>query len=178
MVTRFQAKLRRPADLQGEACWAFIVLPKSQSDRFPRRGRNSVQGTIDGHPFHATLEPDGQLSHWLKMPQSLLDAAGIGLNDTVTLEINPCPHELEPQLPPQFSAALVASSQAKASWDAATTIARIDWVHWIESAKQASTHQKRTKDACHMLACGKKRVCCFDPSGYYSKSLSAPREAP
>jgi hypothetical protein len=31
--------------------------------------------------------------------------------------------------------------------------------------------------ACAMLASGKKRVCCFDPSGYYSKSLNAPEAA-
>ena len=176
MVTRFDATLRRPADLNGEPFWAFIILPKSESDRFPRRGRTGVEGTIDGHPFSATLEPDGRLSHWLKVPQSLLDAAGIGLNSTVTLEIHPCAQEPEPELPPQFFEVLHASPQAKATWDATTTIARVDWVHWIVSAKQASTRIKRTRDACDMLASGKKRVCCFDSSGYYSKSLRAPRE--
>jgi hypothetical protein len=29
-------------------------------------------------------------------------------------------------------------------------------------------------DACDMLASGKKQVCCFDPSGYYSKVFRAP----
>ena len=178
MGTSFEAELRRPADLQGEASWAFILLPKSESDRFPRRGRNSVQGAIDGHPFTATLEPDGQLSHWLKLSHALLNEADISGKSTVTLEVAPCDPELEPQLPRLFSDALFASPQAKASWDATTTIARIDWVHWIESAKQAATRAKRITAACDMLASGKKRVCCFDQSGYYSKSLSAPREAP
>ena len=177
MSTGFKATLRRPADLKGEQVWAFITLPKSESDRFPRRGRNSVHGTIDGHPFIATLEPDGQLSHWLKMSQSLLDEAGVGQKSTVTLELLACDPELEPQLPPSLSDALQASPQAKATWDATTTIARIDWIHWIESAKQAPTRAKRITAACDRLAAGKKRVCCFDPSGYYSKSLSAPREA-
>jgi len=26
-----------------------------------------------------------------------------------------------------------------------------------------------------MLSAGKKRVCCFDSSGFYSKSFSAPK---
>lgn len=177
MDTRFEAKLRRPADMNGDKSWAFIILPKSESDRFPRRGRTSVQGTIDGHPFKATLEPDGQLSHWLKVPKSLLDDAGVAVESTVTLEVLPCAEELAPQLPPEFLDLLNASPEAKATWDATTTIARIDWIHWIESAKQARTRLSRTTDACHMLASGKKRVCCFDPSGYYSKSFSAPREA-
>jgi hypothetical protein len=28
-----------------------------------------------------------------------------------------------------------------------------------------------------MLASGKGRVCCFDPSGFYSKAFSAPKAA-
>jgi len=164
--------------MKEDKSWAFVILPKSASDRLPRRGRTSVQGTIDGHPFKATVEPDGQLSHWLKVPHSLLEKAGVAVGSTVTLELLPCANELEPQLPPQFLDLLHASPAARATWDATTTLARIDWIHWIESAKQARTRLSRATDACHMLASGKKRVCCFDSSGYYSKSLSAPREAP
>ena len=29
----------------------------------------------------------------------------------------------------------------------------------------------------HMLGSGKRRVCCFDRSGFYSKSMSAPKAA-
>jgi len=175
--TRFDAVLRRPADLQGEDDWAFVVLPKSVSDGFPRRGRTSVQGKIDGHPFQATLEPDGQLGHWLKIPETLMKSAGVGAGSTVELEVAPAPDELEPPVPPELDEVLGASPPARATWDATTTIARIDWIHWIESAKQAKTRLKRVADAADMLASGKKRVCCFDPSGYYSKSLAPPREA-
>ncbi len=28
-----------------------------------------------------------------------------------------------------------------------------------------------------MLASGKRRVCCFDPSGFYSKAFKAPQPA-
>jgi uncharacterized protein YdeI (YjbR/CyaY-like superfamily) len=85
--------------------------------------------------------------------------------------------EPEPELPPDFRQALAGSPQASVVWDATTTLARIDWIHWIESAKQAKTRKRRIADACDMLASGKKRVCCFDPSGFYSKSLSAPQAA-
>lgn len=173
----FQARLCRPADLQGESLWAFVVLPKPESDKFPRRGRTGVQGTLNGHPFQAVLEPDGQLSHWLRIPQTLLESAGAETGSVVTLGLCPLPEEPEPQLPAEFQDALAASPQARATWEATTTIARIDWIHWIVSAKHAKTRQSRVTGACDMLASGKKRVCCFDPSGYYSKSLQAPREA-
>ena len=174
---RFEAVLRQPADLKADDGWAFIVLPKAVSEAFPRRGRTSMQGRINGHPFQALLEPDGQLSHWFEVPAALMEAAGVAIGDTVTLDVAPAPDEVEPSMPPELDEVLGASPPARATWDATTTIARIDWIHWIESAKQAKTRLKRVADAGDMLASGKKRVCCFDPSGYYSKSLAPPREA-
>jgi len=175
--SRFKAKLLRPAKSGKDSSWAFLVLPKSASEKLPRRGRTSVEGTINGHPFQATLEPDGQLSHWLKISKALREVSGVAIGDTATLEIAAVAKELEPKLPSDFQEALAASPEAKAVWDATTTVARIDWIHWVESAKQAKTRNTRIENACDMLAGGKKRVCCFDPSGFYSKSLSAPQTA-
>lgn len=175
--SRFEARLLRPADPGEGQPWAFLVLPKAVNEMLPRRGRTSVEGTINGHPFQATLEPDGQLSHWLKVDQALCNQAGVTFGDTVVVEVAPMAREPEPKLPPDFQQALAASPEAKRIWEATTTVARIDWIHWIESAKQAKTRQKRIKGACDMLASGKKRVCCFDPSGFYSKALRAPRTA-
>lgn len=175
--SRFKAALLLPASPEKGESWAFVVLPRSASEKLPRRGRTSVEGTLDGHPFQAHLEPDGNLSHWLKVSKELRDAANVKTGSTVTLEIAPCAKELEPELPPDFRKVLATSPKARTVWDATTTVARIDWIHWIESAKQANTRKSRLDGALDMLASGKKRVCCFDPSGYYSKSLSAPQAA-
>ena len=173
----FTAKLLRPAKTTDGDFSAFVVLPQAVSEQLPRRGRTSVDGTLNGHAFQATLEPDGQLSHWLKVGNALLEASGAQVGDSVALEIAPVAKELEPKLPADFQSALDAAEDAKAVWDATTTIARIDWIHWIESAKQAKTRKSRIDGACDMLASGKARVCCFDPSGFYSKALSAPKSA-
>jgi len=174
---RFEAVLRQPADARGEDGWAFVVLPKEISEAFLRRGRTSMRGIINGHTFQALLEPDGQLSHWFRVPATLMKETGVTIGDTITLDVSPAPDEVEPNVPPELDEVLAASPAAKVTWDATTTIARIDWIHWIESAKQDTTRLKRVADAGDMLASGKKRVCCFDPSGYYSKSLSPPHEA-
>lgn len=176
-VLRFEAELLCPAKSGEEEAWTFLVLPRAISEKLPRRGRTSVDGSINGQPFRATLEPDGQLSHWLKVGEALLEAAGVKAGDTVTVEVAPVAKEPEPGLPPDFHKALAANPEAMAVWDATTTIARVDWIHWIESAKQSKTRKSRVENACDMLASGKGRVCCFDPSGFYSKSLSAPKTA-
>ena len=175
--SNFQVALRRPADMQGEDTWAFVILPKPESNKFPRRGRTGVEGTINGQSFQAVLEPDGQLSHWLKIPRALLEILAVDAGSIVTLDVQPIAHELEPPLPTAFSAALARSPEARAMWEKTTTIARIDWVHWMVSAKQEKTRLSRIASACDMLAAGKKRVCCFDPSGAYSKAFGAPGEA-
>jgi hypothetical protein len=173
--SQFKAKLLRPAKPESENPWAFIVLPTDASAKLPRRGRTTVEGTLNGHSFQVTLEPDGQLSHWLRLNNELLKAAGTDFGEIATFEIRPVEQEPEPELPSDLEAALAASPEARAAWDDTTTLARLDWIHWITSAKQAKTRAQRIDNACDMLISGKRRVCCFDPSGHYSKAFSAPK---
>ncbi|MGH8050352.1 MAG: YdeI/OmpD-associated family protein [Arenimonas sp.] len=174
-ISRFKTKLLRPLDAGSEVSWAFIILPKDVSKKLPRRGRTSIEGAINDHFFTAMLEPDGQLSHWLQINKKLLKAAGAKIGDIAAFEIMPVEKEPEPEVPSDLREALAASSEAQAIWNATTTIARLDWIHWVTSAKQSETRALRLSNACDMLASGKRRVCCFDPSGYYSKAFSAPK---
>ncbi|WP_160153558.1 YdeI family protein [Microbulbifer sp. ALW1] len=172
---QFKDKLLRPQKSGDGNNWAFVVLPKEASAILPRRGRTSINGSINGEHFQALLEPDGQKSHWLKIDKTLLDASGATYGDIAQFEIQPVDQEPEPEVPADLKKALAASPESQANWEATTTIARIDWIHWVTSAKQAKTRDKRILDACNMLAEGKKRVCCFDTSGFYSKAFSAPK---
>lgn len=175
--SQFEARLLRPANSGGGASWAFVVLPKDASTKLPRRGRTTVVGTLNGHDFQATLEPDGKLSHWLRVNQALLKTTETTFGDIVEFDIMSAEEEPDPEIPSDLLEALAAAPEARAVWDDTTTIARLDWIHWITSAKQPKTRAKRIGDACDMLASGKRRVCCFDPSGYYSKAFSAPKAA-
>jgi Bacteriocin-protection, YdeI or OmpD-Associated/Domain of unknown function (DUF1905) len=167
---RFSAKLFRPAATANAGSWTFLTLPKNASAKLPSRGMTAVEGTINGFPFRATLEPDGQKSHWLKVDRKMREAASADAGDIVTLEIAPAEAEPEPSVPTDLRKALAAAPKARALWSEITPKARRDWIHWITSAKQAETRARRVKNACAMLAAGKRRVCCFDRSGFYSKS--------
>jgi len=176
-TVRFKAKLLRPAENKKGDSWTFLVLPKNASAKLPSRGITAIEGTINGFHFQAMLEPDGQKSHWLKVDRKLREAAGADAGDVVTLEIALAAEEPEPTVPADLRKALAAAPKARALWSDITPIARRDWIHWITSAKQPETRARRIKNACSMLAAGKRRVCCFDRSGFYSKSLSAPKAA-
>lgn len=125
----------------------------------------------------ATLEPDGQKSHWLKVNKKLREAAGATAGEVVTLDIMPVREEPKPKVPADLRKALASAPQARALWSDITPIARRDWIYWITSARKPETRARRIGNACEMLASGKRRVCCFDRSGFYSKSLGAPKPA-
>jgi hypothetical protein len=175
---RFKAKLCLPAESTKTRSWSFLILPKNASAKLPSRGMTAIEGTLNGHPFQATLEPDGQKSHWRKVHRKLSEAAGVEPGDVVTLDIASAVEEPEPAVPLDLRNALAAAApKARALWSDITPIARRDWIHWITSARQPETRVRRIKNACLMLASGKRHVCCFDRSGFYSKSLSAPKAA-
>jgi hypothetical protein len=174
---RFKAKLLRPAEAAKGSSWTFLVLSGNASAKLPTRGMTTVEGTINGYPFRATLEPDGQKSHWLKVNKKMREAVGAEVGDVVSLEIMPGETELEPQVPADLRKALAAAPKARVLWSDITSVARRDWIHWITSAKRSETRARRVENACEMLAAGKRRVCCFDRSGFFSKSFGAPEAA-
>ncbi|MBP1598622.1 MAG: hypothetical protein H6Q05_3999 [Acidobacteria bacterium] len=171
---RFSATLFRPRATAKAVSWTFLTLPMEASAKLPSRGMTSVEGILNGFPFRATLEPTGQGGHWLKVDRRLREAAGAEAGDIVTLEIAPAAKEPEPRVPADLRKALAAAPKARELWSNITPIARREWIHWIVSAKQAETRARRIRNACLMLAAGKRRPCCFDRSGMYSKSLSCP----
>jgi hypothetical protein len=174
---RFKARLLRPGEAAKGSSWTFLVLPGNASAKLPTRGMTTVEGTINGYPFRATLEPDGQKSHWLKVNKKMREAAGAEVGDVLSLEIMSVAKEPEPQVPADLRKALAAAPKARVLWSDITPVARRDWIHWITSAKQSETRARRVENACEMLAEGKRRVCCFDRSGFFSKSFGAPKAA-
>jgi len=174
---RCKARLLRPAQPK-TATWTFVVLPQAASAKLPSRSMTTVEGTLGGQPFQATLEPDGAGSHWFKVEKKLREAAGAEAGDTVELVLTPVAEEPEPTVPADVRKALGDHPEAKAQWKTLTPVQRRDWIHWIISGKKAETRVKRLATACDMLGSGKRRACCFDRSGMYSKgNMGAPEAA-
>ena len=64
-------------------------------------------------------------------------------------------------LPDDFRAALLADSQALATWEDITPLARNEWICWVESAKKVETRQRRIAWGRENLSEGKRRPCCW-----------------
>jgi hypothetical protein len=158
---RFSGELSRPKATEKIGSWTLLTLPKNASAKLPSRSMTMVEGTINGFPFRAALEPNGKGSHWLRVNKAMHDAAGAEGGDTVTVEITRAGEEPEIRVPLDLRKALEVAPPAQASWADITPMARRDWIFSICSAKQPETRRRRIEKACDMLASGKRRLCCF-----------------
>ena len=164
---RFSARLFRPTSEATEkptektGSWTLLALPNSASAKLPSREMTIVEGTINGFPFRAALEPNGDASHWLRLSKALQEAAGAEVGDTVTVEITRVGEEPECRVPMDLRKALEAAPPAQAVWTQITPMARRDWVLSIISVKQEETRKRRIEITCDKLESGMRRPCCF-----------------
>jgi hypothetical protein len=160
----FEAILFTPGPTEKIGSGILVALPKDVSATLPTRGMVLVQGTINGVPFQAVLEPDGKGSHWFKVSDTLRAAANADVGDTVALEIAPTKDWPEPKVPTGLAHALDAAPLAQAVWREITPMARWDWIRWIGATRNPQTRQRRVAVAIDKLTNGKRRPCCFDRS--------------
>ena len=64
-------------------------------------------------------------------------------------------------LPDDLRDAILGDSEALATWEDITPLARNEWICWVESAKKAETRQKRIVWGRENLSEGKRRPCCW-----------------
>ena len=154
---RFKAKLFRPAmeparpradQRERGATWSFLILPKNASAKLPSRGMTAIEGTINGLPFQAVLEPDGQKSHWLKVDRKLREAAGADAGDVVTLEIAPAAEEPEPDSAGRSEkSSRAATPKARALWSDITPN-RAPRLDPLDHLRQASRDARAPDQKC------------------------------
>ena len=153
---RFKAKLFRPAESEKVGSWTFLVLPKNASAKLPSRGMTAIEGTINGFPFQAMLEPDGQKSHWLKVDRKLSEAAGAHAGDVIMLEIAPAAEEPEPEVPTDLRKALAtAAPKARALW-ADVTPNRAPRLDPLDHLRQAARDARAPDQKCLLDARGRE----------------------
>jgi hypothetical protein len=157
-VFRFKARLVRDPKAVKTGSWTLLNVPKVVSKKL--NGMAKVEGTINGHPFRAPLEPNTGGGQRLRVNKAMREGAGADAGDTVKLAI--LGPEPEPRIPPDLQGALTASHEAKTLWKDLTPIGRRDWIRWVESAKTLETRARRVRRTVEQLSSGKRRPCCVN----------------
>jgi hypothetical protein len=161
-VFRFKARLfQHPKTAKaGGSATLLLDVPHVVSKKVRSSGMTTIEGTINGHPFRATLEPNTSEGHWLPVNKAMREGAGADAGDMVELVI--LEPQSEPTVPDDLRVALTASDKAKTLWKDLTPIGRTDWIRWVESAKQSETRARRVTRTVEQLSSGKRRPCCVN----------------
>lgn len=138
-----------------------VKLPLSSSKKLPSRGMVMIQGTINGIPFEAPLEPDGKDSHWFELSDKLSTEIGAAIGQSMSFNIEPINEWTEPLIPNDIMIAITNDGLLN-QWNSLTTKARWEWLRWIRSTNNPATRLKRIEVACSKLHKGDRRPCCFD----------------
>lgn len=167
------ATVRFEASLSTIDTSTVLRLPETASKSLPSRGQVAVHGTIDGVEFQTVLEPDGRFGHWMRVDDTLQQAAGISAGDTAALEIVVTKDWPEPNVPEDLATALAAAPlKIQGLWNEITPMARWEWVRWVNATKNADTRGRRVDVSISKMKSGKRRPCCFDLSSCTDPDLS------
>ena len=161
-VLRFKARLfRSPKSAKADGSEMLLLdVPDVISKKAHSSGMTTVEGTINGHPFRATLEPNTSAGHWLPVNKAMRQGADADVGDTVQLAILEPEHE--PIMPSDLRVVLTASDKAKTLWKDLAPIGRTDWIRWVVSARQPETRARRIRRTVEQLSEGKRRPCCVN----------------
>jgi len=165
-------KIRFEATLTAIGSQAILRLPQAASRKLPSRGMSMVEGTFNGRAFQAPLEPDGTGSHWFKVSNTMLRAAGAEVGDSVSVAVETMPLWPEPKVPADLAEALASDSEARRLWMDITPVARWDWIRWIGATRSAETRAIRIEKTLSKLRSGKRAACCFNRSQCTDASMS------
>src|SRR5438477_11245849 len=165
-------KIRFQAKLAAIGSQAILRLPQAASNKLPSRGMSMVEGTLNGRPFQAPLEPDGIGSHWFRVSNTMLRAARAEMGDSVYVAVEPMTRWPEPKVPADLAEALAFDPQVRRIWMDITPVARWDWIRWIGATKNRDTRAIRIEKSLSKLRSGKRAACCFNRSQCTDPSVS------
>lgn len=139
----------------------LVRLPQQASKALPSRVMVMAEGTLNGTPFTAPLEPDGQGGHWLDISDSLAREGKVSVSQPVSITLSPTNDWPEPDMPRDITDALEHENLLP-QWRSLTTKARWAWLRWIRATANPATCNKRIAVAVHKLRRGDRRPCCFN----------------
>ena len=113
-----------------------------------------IHAVIAGTPYRGSLMPMGDGTYCLGVLKSIQHAAGVGVGDriTVELDLDTAPRSVEP--PPDLARVLASDKKAASSWSKLSFTNRKEMAASVEGAKKAETRERRLKAAIQRLRAG------------------------
>ncbi len=119
----------------------FIELPPEIATALGATSKMRVKGTLNGISFQNSLVKT-ETGFVFPMKQSLREATGVNVGDTVIVTIEPN-LEQRPTPPDDVTAALASHATARSAWDRLPPGRQRQHLDHIQEAKQADTRRRR-----------------------------------
>jgi hypothetical protein len=102
-----------------------------------------IAAVIAGQPYRGSLMPMGDGTYCLGVLKSIQDAAGVGLGDSVTveLELDTTPRVVEP--PPDLAEAIAGNKAMAANWEKLSFTNKKEMALSLTEARKPETRERR-----------------------------------
>jgi hypothetical protein len=120
-----------------------VEVPRDVATKLRLQGFPKIQAVIEGTPYRGSLMPMGDGTYCLGVLKSILDAAGVGIGDTITvdLELDTAPRTVE--VPADLAKTLARDKGATAAWEALSYTNKKEMARSLEEAKRPETRERR-----------------------------------
>jgi Bacteriocin-protection, YdeI or OmpD-Associated/Domain of unknown function (DUF1905) len=133
---------------------AFVAIPREALAALGGGTRFRVRGSLDGIGFESSTMAMGAGRVCLGVHKATRKAAGVGVGDTVHVELERDERERVVAVPPELEAALAADPAARAAFDRLSFTHRREYAEWVGGAKRAQTRERRLAQALELLRAG------------------------
>jgi hypothetical protein len=146
-------RIRFEVVLQPEGTSAYAIVPDEIGAHLGVRGRTSVVGTINGHPFRNQVMPygfeDGSKRLLMPVNNAVRKAAGGIAQDAwvvFELERDDASRSAVLDNPPVLAAALESDIELRRAWDALSPSRRREAAEHIAAARRDETRTRRLRE--------------------------------
>jgi hypothetical protein len=135
---------------------AFVEIPPDALAALGGGKRFRVRGSLNAVGFESSTMGMGGDRVCLGVHKATREAAGVGVGDTIHVELERDERRRLVEVPPELEAALAGDPEARAAFDRLSFTHRREYADWVGGAKRAQTRERRLVKAIAMLRAGIK----------------------
>lgn len=135
----------------GRGGGAFVEIPAGALAALGGGKRFRVTGSLNGVAFESSTMAIGEGRVCLGVHKATREAAGVGVGETVHLEVSRAERERVVSVPQELEAALAGDPEARAAFERLSFTHRREYAEWVGGAKRAETRGRRLARAIEML---------------------------
>ena len=148
MMIKFTGKLTSTSRGGGGT---LVPVPHEVATKLGLKGMPKIQSMIAGRPYRGSLMPMGDGTYCLGVLKSIQEAAGVGVGDVITIELELDNAPRTVAAPDDLAASLVRDRKATTAWDALSYTNKKEMARSIEEAKKPETRARRLAQAIEKL---------------------------